>query len=437
MTEFVCVDIGSTFTKVIRIGADGEMALLRTRTRIGDPGWAKEVMTLIGTVPRERVFVSSSAGGGLRLAAAGLTRHLTTEAARTAALSAGARLVGTFAGGLAAADVAAMSETRPDVVLLAGGVDGGDRDTVIESAGALARSGLRLPVVFAGNRLAAADVDAVPSASACRVIIADNVMPEFGRLAIDSARNAIASVYMTQIVAAKGIAPVAERSAHPAVPTPSAVLNATQALVQQHSFESVMVVDPGGATVDVHSFAVQEPNPNEFRAGLRPPDLTRTVEGDLGLKWNAAAVVDTSRSDFDRDDAAEAQRLENDEAALPEGPFAERLLGRAVSVAVRRHCGRPLPHLGALGVGWAFEGKDCRAVRHIVGTGGPFRVSTDPDRVLESTLTLGEALTPQRARLWVDREYGLIAAGLLANEHPKVAARVLERSLTPAGAGII
>jgi uncharacterized protein (TIGR01319 family) len=437
MTEFVCVDIGSTFTKVIRIGTDGEMTLLRTRTCTGDPIWVQEVVALIGAVPRERVFVSSSAGGGLRLAAAGLTRQLTTEAARTAALSAGARLVGTFAGGLAASDVEAMSVTRPDVVLLAGGVDGGDRETVIESARTLARAGLRLPVVFAGNRLAAADVDAVLGASGCQVIIADNVMPEFGQLAIDSARNAIASVYMTQIVAAKGIAPIAVRSAHPAVPTPSAVLNATQALVQQHSFESVMVVDPGGATVDVHSFALQESRPDEFRAGLRPPDLTRTVEGDLGLKWNAAAVVETSRSDFGCDDAAEARRLENDEEALPEGPFAERLLGQAVSVAVRRHCGRPLPHLGALGVGWAFEGKDCRAVRHIVGTGGPFRVSTDPHRVLENALTPGEALAPRGARLWVDREYGLIAAGLLANHHPEVAARVLERALTSAGVGII
>lgn len=432
MTEFVCVDIGSTFTKVIRVGPDGEMALSRTRTHTGNLGWVSDVISLIGAIPRECLFVSSSAGGGLRLAAAGLTRQLTTEAARTAALSAGARLVGTFAGGFAAADVEAMSVTRPDVVLLAGGVDGGDRDTVIESARALAGSGLRLPVVFAGNRLAAADVDAVLGASGCEVIIADNVMPEFGQLATESARNAIASIYMTQIVAAKGIAPIVLRSAHPAVPTPSAVLNATQALVQQLSLESVMVVDPGGATVDVHSFAVQESRPDEFRAGLRPPDLTRTVEGDLGLKWNAAAVVETSLSDFDRDDAAEAQRLENDEEALPDGLFAERLLEHAVALAVRRHCGRPLRHLGALGVGWAFEGKDCRGVRHIVGTGGPFRVSTDPRRVLESALAPTEALIPRGARLWVDREYGLIAAGLLANDHPELAARVLERALAPA-----
>ena len=56
----------------------------------------------------------------------GLVRELTAEAARQAALGAGAKLVGTFAYRLTAADIAQIDALAPDILLLCGGTDGGN-----------------------------------------------------------------------------------------------------------------------------------------------------------------------------------------------------------------------------------------------------------------------------------------------------------------------
>ncbi len=96
----------------------------------------------------------SSAAGGLRMVTVGLVRELTAEAARQAALGAGARLVGTFAYRLTAADVSRIEALAPDILLLAGGTDGGNSEVIVHNAAALGRSRVACPIVLAGNRSA-------------------------------------------------------------------------------------------------------------------------------------------------------------------------------------------------------------------------------------------------------------------------------------------
>lgn len=79
----------------------------------------------------------------------GLVRELTAEAARRAALGAGARRVGTFAYRLTQADVAHIVALAPDILLLAGGTDGGNSEVILHNAAALGRSALACPVVLA------------------------------------------------------------------------------------------------------------------------------------------------------------------------------------------------------------------------------------------------------------------------------------------------
>src|SRR5439155_468171 len=97
------------------------------------------------------VLVCSSAGGGLRLAVVGYEALVSAEAGHRVALSAGARVVHVAAGRLAGPDVAALRASRPDVVLLVGGTDGGDADVLTHNARRLAAARLRVPVVVAGN----------------------------------------------------------------------------------------------------------------------------------------------------------------------------------------------------------------------------------------------------------------------------------------------
>ena len=152
----VCVDVGSTFTKAAAIDGDGRLvagAEVPT-TSDGDvlTGLDAAVAALgVGPVPDDALLVCSSAGGGLRLAVVGQERIVSVEAGRRVALSAGARVVGTWAGPLTPDQLEALSAAAPDVVLLVGGTDGGDPEILLHNAEVLGRSGIRAPVVVAGN----------------------------------------------------------------------------------------------------------------------------------------------------------------------------------------------------------------------------------------------------------------------------------------------
>jgi uncharacterized protein (TIGR01319 family) len=109
------------------------------------------------------VYIStSSAGGGLQMMVAGVVKNMSTESAARAALGAGAIVMDALAindGRLPYQKIERIRSLRPDMILLAGGVDGGTRSHVIELAELVAAArprprlglGFDLPVIFAGN----------------------------------------------------------------------------------------------------------------------------------------------------------------------------------------------------------------------------------------------------------------------------------------------
>src|SRR6266550_357414 len=118
----------STVTSDIMVGMRAALADLEKR---------------LGKLPRFKYrLASSSAAGGLRMVTVGLVRELTAEAARRAALGAGARLVGTFANRLTRTDVEQIVALAPDILLLAGGTDGGNSEVILYNAAALGSSAL-------------------------------------------------------------------------------------------------------------------------------------------------------------------------------------------------------------------------------------------------------------------------------------------------------
>ena len=86
---------------------------------------------------------SSSAKGGLAVAALGLVPEITLEVAKLAACSAGAKLTQVLSYRLNGADIRALEQNPPDILLFAGGTDGGNTDYLLRNAQALARSSLR------------------------------------------------------------------------------------------------------------------------------------------------------------------------------------------------------------------------------------------------------------------------------------------------------
>lgn len=456
------IDFGSTYTKVRAVDLDRARVLgsgqgpstVRTDVTVGMKSALAALEARIGTLPRFRYrLASSSAAGGLRMVTIGLVRELTAEAARQAALGAGAKLVGTFAYRLTRGDVEAVIGLAPDIVLLAGGTDGGNAEVVLHNAAALARSSLAAPIVFAGNR-AAAD-DACDLLAGKSVVVAENVMPEFNVLAIDSAREAIRRVFMQRIVHAKGIDRARESFDNVLMPTPAAVMEGARVLAdgdgEQPGIGPLLVVDPGGATTDVHSVAGGEPTGSAVVAkGLPEPRVKRTVEGDLGMRHSAAAVVETAGVEAlaaraglaPTEVAAMLGRIASDADRVPrddvERRFDAALVQAAVAIAVRRHAGTLETVYTALGPVNVQHGKDLSALETVVATGGAPLFLRDPAALLDAVRAdpdEPQSLRPRAPRLLLDRDYVLYACGLLATVDAPSALALARASLVPAGAG--
>src|SRR3546814_10187255 len=82
------------------------------------------------------------------------------------------------------------------------------------------------------------------------------------------------------------------------MPTPAAVLEGARLLADgvgdRKGIGPLLLVDVGGATTDVHSVCSGEPAQSDVIVqGLPEPYVKRTVEGDLGMRHNAAAIVET------------------------------------------------------------------------------------------------------------------------------------------------
>ncbi len=428
----VCVDVGSTFTKAALVELDsGRLLGTASHRTTVDTDVMDGVDACRAALAAEgaEVVACSSAGGGLRLAVVGYEREVTAEAGHRVGLSAGARVVHVASGPMATADVRDLAGARPDVVLLVGGTDGGNSEVLLHNADRLARSRLRVPVVAAGNADSREEVVALLDGGARTVIGAPNVLPEIGRLAPGPARAAIREVFIRHVIGGKRLSRRADFPAMVRAATPDAVLSGVELLADGHEdvpgAGDVLVVDVGGATTDVYSVVT----PQGEDAVLRKEVVevmwrSRTVEGDLGMRWGAVGVVDAAVGERllgageEAALRAAAEVRVADPSYLPssgdERAVDARLAELAATVALRRH-GR--------------GGKDLRDVRLVVGSGGVLRHGSAELRAqvlgpATADLAGGWPL-PERARAVVDDAYVLAAAGLLSADDPGTAARLL------------
>jgi uncharacterized protein (TIGR01319 family) len=435
--QVVCVDVGSTFTKAALVDlADG--TLLGTATHATTLG--SDVMDGVDAVRAElgaqaaSTLACSSAGGGLRLAVVGYERVVTAEAGHRVGLSAGARVEHVAAGPMGDDDLDALLAARPDVVLLVGGTDGGNAEILRHNAGVIAARRLTVPVVLAGNVDARDDVAAVLAAAGVPVTATANVLPEIGRLDPLPARLAIREVFIQHVIGGKGLSRRADFPAMVRAATPDAVLAGVELLADGHGETGgagdVLVVDVGGATTDVYSVVTpQGEDAVLHKEVVEVMWRSRTVEGDLGVRWNAEGVVAAAVAER-LVGAAEETSLRTaatvraaDPAYLPVDDQGRdddaRLAELALTVALRRH---------------ARGGKDLREVALVVGSGGVLRHASEERAAAALAPATGDLgggwAVPEAARAVVDTRYVLAAAGLLADDHPAVGAALLSGALT-------
>ena len=440
MSDVLCVDVGSTFTKAVLADADsGE--LLATASH---PTTRPDVLAGIAAVqeatqaqtgrPVDDVLVCSSAGGGLRLAVVGYERLVTAEAGHRVALSAGGRVVHLSSGPLDPAGIAELRASRPDLIVLTGGTDGGNADVVVHNARAIAIARLA-PVVLAANAEATHAAAAELLGRGRRVTVTANVLPQIGVLDPFPARRAIREAFLAHVIGGKGLSRDSARLAGRTfaqlvrAPTPDAVLDGVGLLAPE---EDVVLVDVGGATTDVYS--VRSPERDTGAGQPARPVVealwrARTVEGDLGVRVGARGLIEAATAEgLLAGEALDRLTRYADQLSRPGHCRAEldvELAALATLIAVRRH-GRPDRPGSAP--------RPLREIHRVIGSGGVLRHAADAARaaILEPLLADhgGGWTVPDRAGLAVDARATLFAAGLLAATAPVAATRLARAGLS-------
>ena len=160
----IFIDFGSTFTKVVAFDLQSETLLARVQAPSTvdtdvNLGLDAALGKLRETVPVAEsdirsALACSSAAGGLRMVCIGLVPEYTTEAGRLAALGAGAKVVGSYSYELTRSELRELEALRPDIVLLTGGTDGGNKRTILHNAEILSSSQAVRNIIAAGNKSA-------------------------------------------------------------------------------------------------------------------------------------------------------------------------------------------------------------------------------------------------------------------------------------------
>lgn len=393
----------------------------------------------IDTLEYDDMLATSSAAGGLKMTVHGLVYDMTAKAAKEAALGAGGIIHYITAGKLRRTDIAKIKEINPNLILIAGGVDYGERDTALDNAEKIREMGLKTPVVYAGNIENQGEMELIfDEESGMRLYNVENVYPKIDELNVEPCRKVIQDAFEDHITHAPGMEHVRDMVSGPIIPTPGAVMECTKLLYD--CLGDLIVLDVGGATTDLHSVATE--SDKIARIMVTPePKAKRTVEGDLGVYVNRMKVIESIGEENLRKEC-EKMGIDLDETlasyvAIPkneaEFKLVERLTKEAVLKAVDRHAGIIRYVYGPSGRSTLAEGKDLTPVKYIVGTGGALTRLPHRVEIMESIAKNNETgmkLYPtEHARILVDNDYIMASLGVLSKKYRNAAIRLLEKSL--------
>jgi uncharacterized protein (TIGR01319 family) len=385
----------------------------------------------------KRFLASSSAAGGLRMTVHGLVYDMTVRAAKEAALGAGANIHQVTAGKMRRTELKKLVELRPNIIMIAGGVDYGERDTALDNAEKIAQLGLNIPVIYAGNIQNHEEIREIFQDSGSRLYIVDNVYPAIDRMEVLPARKIIQQVFEEHIIHAPGMEQIRSLVDGHVIPTPGAVMEATRFLNEE--LGDLITFDVGGATTDVHS--VSEGSETVSKVQIYPePDAKRTVEGDLGVYVNRMNVLELSdKKRLSRVTSIEEEELEEavrDLNAVPETE-TQRLLVReltytALKTGLHRHAGKYRDSFASGGKKTIAMGRDLTALKYAVGTGGALTRLGVGAELIEEVFATGQKydlLPPALPKILIDSKYIMASLGVLSAEYPEDAVHLFKHYL--------
>ncbi|MCC6443346.1 MAG: glutamate mutase L [Armatimonadetes bacterium] len=472
--SILATDCGSTTTKAILIEKRGEEYRLLVRgeapttveapfddVTVGVLNAVREVEELSGKtllrdgrliVPAESesagadLYLStSSAGGGLQMTVAGVVKAMSAESAERAALGAGAIIIDVIAvddGRKEYQKVERIRNLRPDMLLVSGGTDGGTVSHLVDIAEMLLSAdprprlgiGLKIPVIYAGNREAAEAVRQVIGDKVDLKVV-DNLRPRLESENLGPAREAIHELFLQHVMQqAPGYSKLSAWTSAGIMSTPNAVGKIIQTIAEQMGID-VLAVDIGGATTDVFS--------------VFHDTFTRTVSANLGMSYSICNVLTEAKIEnirrwlpFPSDEADLRNRLRNKmirPTTIPqtlEDLLIEQAVAReALRLAFEHH--KSLAR-GLKGVqqqrtiGDALDQKttgetlvQMMELDMIVGSGG---VLSHAPRREQAALMMLDAYQPEGVTLLaVDSIFMMPQLGILSTVHPQAATQVFER----------
>jgi uncharacterized protein (TIGR01319 family) len=455
MDAYLFIDFGSTFTKLTLVDIEREEIIatekayttVETDVTIGYENALKKLKEKTnGEYNIIKKLACSSAAGGLKIIAIGLVPELTAEAAKRAALGAGAKVIKTYSFKLNNSELEEIKNSNADMILLAGGTDGGNSDTIIHNAEMINKFNLSIPIVVAGNKSSNDEIIGIFGGN-IEYHITENVMPNLNHINVNPARETIRNIFMKEIVHAKGMENVENSISGILMPTPASVLKAAEALSMgsrdEEGIGDLAVLDIGGATTDVHSIADGEPtNPGVFLRGLEEPHSKRTVEGDLGMRYSAISVFEAAGTrtmkkylkydDLDIEKEVHKRSTNPSFVATDEKEidFDEAMAKVCADISMKRHAGFLETVYSPLGNIHTQEGKDLMKLPYLLGTGGVIVNSKNPKDILSAaTFTMEDptSLKPREPKFLLDKEYILSAMGLLTMVDINMAVRMLKK----------
>ncbi len=383
-------------------------------------------------------FATSSAAGGLKMSVHGLVYDMTVKAAKEAALGAGANLTYTTAGKLSEFDIDLIKEKDPNIILIAGGVDYGEKETALHNFKLVIESDLNLPVIYAGNVINHELIELMTKKNNKEhlVYIVPNVYPTIDELNVEDARRVIQQVFEKHIIHAPGMEKIYDRVTKHIMPTPGAVMQMTK--LMHSELGNLITIDVGGATTDIHSITESEFDELVIEMDVEP-SAKRTVEGDLGVYVNKDSIIELVGSEYlmKKLNLNDLEWLKMIETYKPipkeekEIELVKTLAAVATKTAIERHVGSRKKVLTSSGQKEMYFGKDLTEVKNMIGTGGALtQLDNMADTIKNILSTNKRLLLPDpNTPILIDKKYIMASLGVLSLNYEEAAITLMKESL--------
>lgn len=441
--RYLLVDVGSTYTKLHIVDTDTNeiLANASSYTTVDEDvriGFNNAFEKLGKDVKFDKILGCSSASGGLKVVAIGFSKNLTTNAARLASLSSGARILNVYSYELNDEKTEEIKNSGADVIVLCGGTNHGNKDNIIYNAKQLAKKDIKIPIVVAGNVDANKEIEEIFSKTNINFTFSENVMPTTNTINYRPLRKTIGDIFIKTIAHAKGI-DLLSKDFEILLPTPIAVQKA-MSVYAKFLDKVILSVDIGGATTDIHSIGKSYyGEENILSPAIDEPYEKRTVEGDMGMRYSATALYESVGDEPFKELGIENAKEQceyrfNHTNFIPEEEkdikFDNALCYIATKTSLERHIGRLKEIKTPTRTIYQQYGKDLRRAEMFIGTGGSLINSGEPKKILGAIKNLdGNYLINKYLDFYLDSEYILSSAGLISTVDEEASYKLLNKYL--------